>query len=592
MSPPTQARPDARTRGGATLGLLNDPGDAERARELSTNHYGGYAAEVLEHAGLPFRRFTRLDLRERDAAAPGLPRLLLLPYPVRLVPAEVEALAAHVESGGAVVACGGVEGAEALFGIQPSRRYAQAATVDWPDGALGLPGGRMPAWNVHVVRARAEADSIGELTTPDGEAGAAAVLHRAGAGVTCYLAVDVMRSVVTMQQGLPVLGDAASAPDGTAPLIDGIRKSDDGAVVGWEWREASPEGPVFLTPYADRLRDMVVGAIAHCASETGTLLPMTWYWPHGLPAVGSLSFDTDSNEGPDGWAFRDVLDRLRVNGTWCVMYPGGYPRELYDALRQRGDEIALHYDALTSDLKGVPHCGWSEADFSHQLEWLKHETGVSRIVSQKNHVTRWEGWVELFRWIERSGIVVDQTKGPSKIGNLGFTFGTCHPWRPLEDARHGNRIMDLLELPFLTHDMHHSARRVELRRRLVDAVIEHHGVGHFIFHPQRIHEEGMPEALADLVAYARERNVEWWTSERIASWEAERRAAKVAVTDLAAGTEIRVSDAPEGLTVLIFGAGDRRLEDVDAEPVEAFGERALRVTLRGDRAVVALSEPE
>ena len=579
------------------LAVLLDPTDAERDRELSRDHFGGYAFELLEHAGLDFEPLERRSLLGQ------LPPIVLLPYPLRLSPAEADSLTRHVESGGAVIACGGVEGGNELFGIEAKKRYLERATLSWPEGGLGLPAGEIPIWGAQSAATAAGSEALGfvrpgqrgasgerrsgqpgallesdRAAGGEDHSGVALAIRRRGEGVSVYLAVDIARSVVTMQQGVPVFGDAESAPDGSAKLEDGIRKSDDGAVIGWEWREESPEGPVFLTPYADRLRDLLVATIAECADRTATPLAIKWYWPNALPAVATLSFDTDSNEDADGWAFLETLEALQVEGSWCVMYPGGYSTGLYDAIRERGDEIALHYDALTSDLKGVPHCGWSWEDFSHQLEWLKQETGVSLVISQKNHVTRWEGWLELFRWVERSGLLVDQTKGPSKIGNLGFNFGSCHLWRPMEDSLNGNRLMNVFELPFLTHDMFTSQRRVDLRRVLVDVASGYGGAAHFIFHPQRIHEEGMREALADLVSYARERGLEWWTSQRIVEWEGDRRKASVHLRTQGTGLRLETNNAPTGLTVLLFGVGDRFTGE-RADRVQAFGHQALRLVL-------------
>lgn len=561
----------------APLGVLLDPQDRAWTWERSENHYGEYAREILAHAGLSFQPLERSDLMG------PLPKIVLLLYPVRLRPSEVAALESHVRSGGAVVACGGVEGGDALFGIRSSRRYLAEATLHWPEGGLELPGGTLPVWGAQLARAAASnGESLGEVQSGADETGIAARWQPLGGGLTLYLAVDVARSVVTMQQGVPVMGDARGAPDGTAPIDDRLLKCDDGAVIDWAFRQETAEGPAFVTPYGDRLRELLLAALAACAEHLAVPLPMAWYWPDALPAVATLSFDTDSNEGPDGWAFLEVLEHLEVEGTWCVMYPGGYPRELYEAIAERGHEIALHFDGLTSDLKDVPHCGWSENDFQHQLEWLRQETSVEQVYSQKNHVTRWEGWLELFRWVERAGIEVEQSKGPSKIGNLGFTFGTCHPWRPLEDLRHDNRLMEVLELPFLTHDMHHSERRVALRRQLLDAVKAHAGVAHFIFHPQRIHERGMPEAIADLVRYGREQGVPWWTSERIGTWEACRREARVrtSVRQGDAALDIVIDGAPPGFTLLLFGLpdGDYRAEPpVRLERGAYLGRSALRL---------------
>jgi hypothetical protein len=634
-------------RPAASVGVLVDGADMRRDWERSENHYGHYALELLEHAGVPHMPLSRADL----LAPESLPRIIFLPYPLRLTKVEASALEAFVRAGGAVLASGGVEGGDALFGVKATRRYLRQAVLEWPAEAFGPQGGvRVPVWGAQLAEREAAAgqgdgstglstvrsigisDSgpkggggatagdrsgqseaqpndqlvLGEIQGDDGEGGVAALVRGLGQGVTCYLAVDIARSVVTMQQGVPVMGDARSAPDGSAAIQDRLLKTDDGAVIDWQWREETPEGPAFATPYADLLRELLVGALAECAARLKVPVPVKWYWPNALPAIATLSYDTDSNEDADGWAFLETLRSIEVEGTWCVMYPGGYTRELYDAIREYGDEIALHYDGLTSDLRDEPHCGWAWEDFRHQFEWLKRETGALRVVSQKNHVTRFEGWVELFRWVERAGITVDQTKGPSKIGNLGFTFGTAHLWRPMEDQRNDNRLMGLLELPFLTHDMHTSQRRVELRRMLLERVRRHAGIGHFIFHPQRIHEPGMREALADLVAHARELGIPWWTSERIADWEQERRAAAVSVSFAADGSSARVEaeEAPEGLTVLLFGLqpGEYRsagpahapesMPSPELEWTKAFGLAALRVTLPAGTSSLLLSRVE
>jgi hypothetical protein len=451
--------------------------------------------------------------------------------------------------------------------------------VDRGVGEGGIPPGTLAS--AHAVEPCSEV--LGEVLSSAGEKGIAARLQGLGNGLTLYLAVDVLRSVVTMQQGVPVMGDARGAPDGTAPIDDRLLKCDDGAVIDWSFRQGTPEGPAFATPYADCLRELLLTAIAVCAEHLKVPLPMVWYWPDALPAVAILSFDTDSNEESDGWAFLETLRQLEVLGTWCVMYPGGYPRQLYDTIVEQGHEIALHFDGLTSDLNDAPHCSWSEDDFRYQLEWLLRETGVGHVYSQKNHVTRWEGWLELFRWVERAGIEIEQSKGPSKIGNLGFTFGTCHLWRPLEDLRHDNRLMALLEL--LTHDMQNSERRVALRRLLLDAVKEHAGAAHFIFHPQRIHESGMPAAIADLVRYSREQGVPWWTSERIGSWEAIRREVLVrASTCERDGTlEVEIEEAPAGFTLLLFGLanGHYRTEaPVEVTWAKVLGRNVLQLVTR------------
>jgi len=200
------------------------------------------------------------------------------------------------------------------------------------------------------------------------------------------------------------------------------------------------------------------------------------------------------------------------------MYPGGYERSVYTALAERGHEIALHYEAFSEQ----PHCAWGHADLQFQHEWLLRESGIAKIYSQKNHLTRWEGWTVFFRWLEAEGILVDQSKGPSKLGNMGFLFGTCHPWRPMDDALHQHHLFNLFEIPYLTVDMYGGTARAGLRRRLLDEAAAASGVAHFLFHPQRLDEPDMADAITDIVRYGQSRGLQWWTSERIGLWQCQR----------------------------------------------------------------------
>ena len=108
--------------------------------------------------------------------------------------------------------------------------------------------------------------------------------------------------------------------------------------------------PAFLEPVTDELREVILRSIFHAAARQGLALPVLWYWPRGLKAVGHISHDTDGNEPHKATALLEVLNRAKVKSTWCTLYPGGYPREFYGTLREQDFEIALHYDARTGEV--------------------------------------------------------------------------------------------------------------------------------------------------------------------------------------------------------------------------------------------------
>jgi hypothetical protein len=150
------------------------------------------------------------------------------------------------------------------------------------------------------------------------------------------------------------------------------------------------------------------------------------------------------------------------------------------------------------------------------------EAGISHITSNKNHYTRWENRLDLLRWCEEAGINSDQTRGPSKKGTIGFPLGGSQPYFPIDDEADAPRFLNVLEVNMLTQDLE-VVCPPEYGRQLVDSVLRHHGVAHFLFHPAHILKPRVADVLRDLVDYGRTQGLEWWTSEQIHAWEMLRR---------------------------------------------------------------------
>ena len=354
-----------------------------------------------------------------------------------------------------------------------------------------------------------------------GARGSAIVENRVGRGRAILLGPDLVFSILHIQQGIPVLQDGRPAPDGTAEINDGELKAEDGLVLDWQRDRTvmQPDGePAFLEPVTDELREIILRSIFYAATEQDIALPVLWYWPRGLTALGHISHDSDGNDPQRAAVMFDVVRRCNVKTTWCILYPGGYPKDFYPALEEEGYEIALHYDART----GGPKTSWSKEDFTLQHDWLLKEAGLKHITSNKNHYTRWEGRVDFWRWCEEVGIQSDQTRGPSKKGVIGFPMGGSQPYFPLDDKADTPRRMNVLEVNLLTQDLVVVCPR-QYGRQLLDSVLPHHGVAHFLFHPGHIHDPNGADAFADLIDYGRSKGLEWWTSRQIYQWETRRR---------------------------------------------------------------------
>ncbi len=244
---------------------------------------------------------------------------------------------------------------------------------------------------------------------------------------------------------------------------------------------------------------------------------MLWYYPRNLPALGHISHDSDGNKSDLAWSMLKVVGDIGIKTTWCVIEPG-YSAELYEAIKADGHEIALHYDALN----GRPRTSWGEHQLRGQHDWLTRAANV-KLVSNKNHYTRWEGRLGFFRWCAAVGLQCDQSRGPSKRGTIGYPFGGSHPWFPIDND---GRFIDCLELNLQTQDLVNFCPDY-FGRYWVEQAVSHHGVAHLLFHPAHIEEPGVADALRMVVDYGREHGLEWWTNLQINHWERARRGVRL-----------------------------------------------------------------
>ena len=480
----------------------------------------GYITEVLEHAGVFFQKFAPSDI---PALARQPNSIVLLAGDLRLTSTQSDALTTFVKNGGSLIGIGGTSGLSELFGVTGRRPlmegWIQVTASDHPVTS-GLRS------SLHVFGGYAVTAGSGKTLAQidsgrQGAKGSAIVENQFGKGRTILLAPDLIFSIVHIQQGVSVLQDATPPPDDSAEVDDGELKAEDGLVLDWKRDRSpmSPDGvPVFLEPITDELREIILRSIFHAACQLGIALPVLWYWPRGLKGVGHISHDSDGNDPAKAVASLDVMNRAKIKSTWCIIYPGGYPREFYGTLEDQDYEIALHYDART----GGEKTSWSKENFLLQHQWLLDEAGIDKILSNKNHYTRWENRLDYLRWCEEVGIVSDQTRGPSKHGTIGFPLGGSQPYFPLDDEREKPRLLNVLEVNMMTQDIVVVCPE-EYGRQLLDSALRNHGVAHFLFHPAHIVKPPVAEALLKLVDYGRSQGIEWWKNDQIHQWEALRR---------------------------------------------------------------------
>jgi hypothetical protein len=337
--------------------------------------------------------------------------------------------------------------------------------------------------------------------------------------------VNIPETIVSLQQGSqPVLEDGSPSTDGKGKINEGLLKADDQIEMDWQWdRETTETGAVYFAhAYADLWRESLVQHLIQCAFDLGKTLPFIGYWPEGVKGVAMISHDSDSNIDEAAVKTMESLKQEDVRSTWCMIKPG-FSKHIHERILNEGHELAFHYNA------NYMHGGdWGREEFHRQFNWLQTAAGGEvKIHSNKNHYTRFEGWGELFEWCEECGIQSDETRGPSKKGNVGFIFGTCHPYFPIAWSNDHNRIYDVLEIGFLTQDI-----PVWSDSSVVEPFLEEvkrvQGVAHFLFHQSRIYKsDEVHENFHKVIQTVKQHGFEFWTGVEINEWIRYRRTLKI-----------------------------------------------------------------
>lgn len=519
-----------------------------------------YIHEILGHAGLCYRA---LGPEQLVAVLPGL-RVLITIGEYELPDETREQLQVWVRGGGAWLSIAGTCGCADLFGVVPAQ---PAYKLKWgAPGACVLGEGYLAPGNGEVHRIlqhieiplhffnglaveiveSAGPSAVGDLLDVHGRAvqRTGSVENRVGQGRCLLIAPDAVGAVQHIQQGRAVTRDGVSAPDGTAPVTDGILKSDDGMVLDWHFdRQDVPGVPglrAFLQPVADQWREVILRGIFHLAEATATPLPLLWLYPRNLPALAHMSHDSDNNVPEKAVRLLELVAEADIRTTWCIIAPG-YERSLIEDISAAGHELAMHYDAVS------PGCPWNRELFDQQWRFLRDLCGET-LVSNKNHYTRWEGDTEFFEWCVSRGIQLDQSKGASKTGEAGFNFGTCHPYFPVDPD---GGVLDVLELPTPTQDLEVFAP-TPVAYALLEATYRNHGVLHILFHPGHTDKTEVGAALLEIAAAAKGRGLEWWTARDLNAWERARRA--VLWTATSNGISLRMQQDLSEATILLLNA--------------------------------------
>jgi hypothetical protein len=501
------------------IGLFLGPEDA----------YAPFYAEALERFGVLHQRLERLDadvLVDLD--------VVLLAGRGSLSEPTKAALARWVRAGGVLVASGGLWGLESMLRVRASGLDFSRSTIVGSASPIWPPSARDA---VFFGGPQVESESP-LLTTPEGHVVAEAA--SVGKGAAALFAPNVGATMALMQLGRSVEIDAIGPTDGSAHLIDGRLRAEDGIALDYDRDRV---GESFGEPYADSVKEAWLRLILALAAKLAKPIVMTWPWPRGAEGAALVTFECQS---PDAGHLAETLRHVRGLGTlatWLVA-PPGFPPDVYRELRRGAHEIGLLFDAEP------PH-GWTEEKMKLQHLALSRNAGQTNTSSVRAKDGAWHGLASLYAMAEAAGPRVSLAKGGRQPGTSGFGFGTCHPFFPA--GSQGDRAV--IEVPYLAY----APGAVGSITGMVEAMracAARHGCAQVAFPIDLADDPLGLEGLTRFVAVARDLEFLLTTPERLYQFERGRRKLRIrslARDDAPAITLIAPHEL-EGLTLMVSGA--------------------------------------
>jgi hypothetical protein len=254
------------------------------------------------------------------------------------------------------------------------------------------------------------------------------------------------------------------------------------ALRGWK-DNAFPSWPVDRTVDAALEKLLLMAMQAQGASR----LPFIWFWPRGYSGCVVMTHDVETNAGLDFCSsLMDLNDRYGVKSSFEIVPQDRYtvPAGLLQEMRDRNFEINVH--------------DWNHDGqlFSERDRFLERAKKINEIAERWGALGFRSG--ALYRNLEwYDAFTFEYDLSVPNVGHLDPQAGGCCTFMPYF-------IGNVLEIPLTaTQDymLFHLLNdySIELWKRQLTTILDHHGMASFIVHPDYVIEPRARAVYAELL---------------------------------------------------------------------------------------------
>lgn len=388
--------------------------------------------EALRHFGISFSLVTDLDEDRLESI-----HVLLLVGRTELDSISIATLKRWTERGGHLVVSGSLMGLEGVLGLTAPITSIAYGTLKPTSPSHFWPADTARAKCLSAVTAQAESCTVlGAI----GEDRPILTTRPSGSGSATYFGVHLGVTASIIQQGTPVERNGVGSMDGSIVLDDGVLKVEDGIALDFDrdrFRINDSTPPFFALPSADVVREVWIRCIIQALQATGRAYAIVWPWPNHADAVSLWTVDVKHTEFDAFQRIQHLADSVGMHLAWLASSPG-LPAEFYRYMRRaRGEAGALsgnYWDEQAADRIRMDYLAVTRASATGDLQAVRPESGA------------WQGWLKYYEALSETSAKLSVAKGSRQAGATGFSFGTCHPFRPIAFS---GSAYPLWEVPFV-----------------------------------------------------------------------------------------------------------------------------------------------